>query len=281
MILFPNCKINLGLYVTSKREDGFHNIESLFLPVPWCDVLEVLISDDNDIQLEVIGTPIDGDVEDNIVVKAYRLLQKDFGIGGVKVKLWKRLPTGAGLGGGSANGAFMLKGLNEVFELKIENDVLKRYAAQLGSDCPFFIDNSPAFVSGRGEVMEAMNIDFPSLYIAIVHPGIHVSTPKAYSMITPKSAPVDLLQINDWPLSQWHSLVTNDFETPVVTMFPRILEIKKSFQEMGALYASMSGSGSAVFAFFEDEPNAHSVREKMQISTSVPLYIGKFPASEI
>jgi 4-diphosphocytidyl-2-C-methyl-D-erythritol kinase len=281
MILFPNCKINLGLFVTSKREDGFHNIESLFLPVPWCDVLEVLISDDNDIQLEVIGTPIDADVEDNIVVKAYRLLQKDFGIGGVKVKLWKRLPTGAGLGGGSANGAFMLKAINEIFELNLESSKLKEYAAKLGSDCPFFIDNSPAFVSGRGEVMEAMKIDFPSLYIAIVPPGIHVSTPKAYSMITPKSAPVDLLQINDWPLSQWQSLVTNDFETPVVTMFPRILEIKKSFQEMGAIYASMSGSGSAVFAFFENEPNAHSVREKMQLSTSVPVYIGKFPASEI
>jgi 4-diphosphocytidyl-2-C-methyl-D-erythritol kinase len=280
MILFPNCKINLGLFVTSKREDGFHNIESLFLPVPWCDVLEVLISEENDIQLEVIGTPIDGDVEDNIVVKAYRLLQKDFGFGGVKVKLWKRLPTGAGLGGGSANGAFMLKGLNEVFELKIENDVLKRYAAQLGSDCPFFIDNSPAFVSGRGEVMEVMNIDFLSLYIAIVHPGIHVSTPKAYSMITPKAAAVDLHQINEWPMAQWQSLVTNDFEAPVGTMFPRILEIKKAFQEMGAIYASMSGSGSAVFAFFEDEPNDHSVREKMQLPTSVPVYIGKFPAIE-
>jgi 4-diphosphocytidyl-2-C-methyl-D-erythritol kinase len=281
MILFPNCKINLGLFVTSKREDGFHNIESLFLPVPWCDVLEVLISEENDIQLEVIGTPIDGDVEDNIVVKAYRLLQKDFGIGGVKVKLWKRLPTGAGLGGGSANGAFMLKAINEIFELNLESSQLKEYAAKLGSDCPFFIDNVPAFISGRGEVMEKLHIDFPSLYIAIVHPGIHVSTPKAYSMITPKSAPVDLLQINDWPLSQWQSLVTNDFETPVGTMFPRILEIKKSFQEMGAIYASMSGSGSAVFAFFENEPNAHSVREKMQLSTSVPLYIGKFPASEI
>ncbi len=280
MILFPNCKINLGLFVTSKREDGFHNIESLFLPVSWCDVLEVLICDEMDIQLEVIGTPIDGDLEDNIVVKAYRLLQKDFNLSGVKVKLWKRLPTGAGLGGGSANGAFMLKAINEIFELNIENNQLKQYAAQLGSDCPFFIDNIPAFVSGRGEVMESLDIAFPSLYIVIVHPGIHVSTPKAYSMITPKSAPIDLHQINEWPISQWQSLVTNDFETPVGTMFPRILEIKKTFQEMGAIYASMSGSGSAVFAFFENEPNERSVREKLQISTSVPLYIGKFPAIE-
>lgn len=280
MILFPNCKINLGLFVTSKREDGFHNIESLFLPVQWCDVLEVIISTDDDIHLEIIGTPIGGDIEDNIVVKAYRLLQKDFNLSGVRVKLWKRLPTGAGLGGGSANGAFMLKAINEVFELNIENNQLKQYAAQLGSDCPFFIDNVPAFVSGRGEVMERSHINFPPLYIAIIHPGIHVSTPKAYSMITPKSAPVDLHQINDWPISQWQSLVTNDFETPVGTMFPRILEIKNTFQEMGAVYSSMSGSGSAVFAFFENEPNEHSVREKMEISTSVPLYIGKFPAIE-
>lgn len=253
MIAFPNCKINLGLFVTEKRGDGFHNIQSIFVPIPLCDVLEVITAEEGVMQFETSGIALDGEVDDNICVKAYRLLQRDFNLAGIKSHLLKNIPTGAGLGGGSSDGAIMLKLLNDVFALQLSNKDLKNYAAQLGSDCSFFIDSKTAFVGGRGELVKDLTVDLSSKTIVIVHPNIHVSTRKAYSRIVPKKAPIDLTSINTIPFEDWRAQITNDFEAPIFHLYPEIAELKNKLYDAGAFYASMSGSGSALYGIFHHE----------------------------
>ncbi|MFO0361522.1 MAG: 4-(cytidine 5'-diphospho)-2-C-methyl-D-erythritol kinase [Flavobacteriales bacterium] len=254
MIVFPPCKINLGLFVTGKRPDGFHSLESLFLPVPLTDVLEVVTDDGDTCVFSSSGLPISGDAEHNIVVKAWRRLRESHGIGGVKVHLHKLIPMGAGLGGGSSDGAFMLRVLNTLFELNLSETELESHAAALGSDCPFFIRNRPQFVTGRGEVMSDAPPQIFTGWLALITPEVHVSTPLAYSLIRPKPAPVDLRMITTIPLERWQDVITNDFEAPVIAAFPMINQARTALKEAGANYVAMSGSGSTVFGLFESKP---------------------------
>lgn len=253
MISFANAKINLGLFITEKRSDGFHNLESIFLPVNVADVLEIIPTNNEAFSFQTVGIEIDGDTNDNLCVKAYHLLKKDFDIPGFKSCLLKNIPIGAGLGGGSSDGVKMMKALNELFELKISETKLLNYASQLGSDCPFFVRNQPAYVSGSGDVMEPINVDLSGVHVVVVHPGIHVSTKDSYGMIKPSRPSFDLRTISSLDRKDWQQKITNDFEAPMIAKFPVIDEIKKAMIDNGAFYASMSGSGSAVYGFFQEE----------------------------
>jgi 4-diphosphocytidyl-2-C-methyl-D-erythritol kinase len=252
MLVFPNAKINLGLNVIEKREDGFHNIESCFFPVPWFDALEVIESD----TFIFSSSGIDIPGESNICVEAYELLKLDFDLPPISIHLLKNIPVGAGLGGGSADGAFMLKLLDEKFSLNLSTAQLRQYAAQLGSDCPFFIDNTASFVEGTGDTFSIVDIDLKGLIIAIVYPNVHVDTTIAYRNIIPSIPKYSLKSIlENTSTDSWDSKITNDFE---VNASEEVMELKKDLYALGALYASMTGSGSAVFGLFNSAPNLNT-----------------------
>lgn len=252
MITFPNAKINIGLNVVEKRPDGYHNLETIFYPVKLSDALEIVKASKT--EFSASGIPIGGDYENNLVMKAYRLLQADFDLSPVKIHLHKIIPFGAGLGGGSADAAFTLKLLNQLFSLGLDRATLESYATKLGADCPFFIQNKPAFAHGIGDKLEELKIDLSDYEIAIVKPGFSVSTPEAYKNIQPKKSGFDLRTIASLPVENWKQLIQNDFEVSVFPLYPEIAEIKQKLYEAGAVYASMSGSGSAVFGIFRHLP---------------------------
>lgn len=254
MVLFPNCKINLGLHILNKREDGFHNLETVFYPVAIKDALEIIPSHQTDNAIEFTGTglTVDGNTADNICVKAYHLLKKDFpGLPTVKMHLHKAIPMGAGLGGGSSDGAFTLLLLNKKFNLQLSESQLMHYALQLGSDCPFFILNQPAFATGRGEILEPLQADLSSYKIIIVNPGIHVNTGWAFQQLTPALPKKSVAAIVAQPVHTWQQELHNDFEKPVFEKYPEIKTIKETLYKAGAIYAAMSGSGSTVYGIFE------------------------------
>jgi 4-diphosphocytidyl-2-C-methyl-D-erythritol kinase len=256
LILFPNCKINLGLNILSKREDGFHDIATVFYPVHITDALEIIHAPSNSqsINFTSSGIVVDGNIDDNICIKAYYLLQKDFPqIPAITMHLHKSIPLGAGLGGGSADGAFTLKLLNDKFKLNLSNEQLIKYALQLGSDCPFFIINKPCFATNRGELLKEIKIDLPNYQILIVNPGIHINTGWAFSEITPALPKHSIEAIIQQPIITWKSDLLNDFEIPVFEKYPAIKSIKEQLYKNGAIYASMSGSGSSVFGIFEKD----------------------------
>lgn len=253
MILFPNAKINLGLHINSKRADGYHDLETIFYPVDCCDVLEILTSDELIFTISGIDIPGDG----NLCLDAYHLLKKDFDIPAVHIHLHKIIPIGAGLGGGSSDAAFTLKGLNELFDLQLSNEQLKMYAVQIGADCPFFIENKPMLGTGIGDVLEPIDLDLSTYYIAIVMPNIHVSTSDAYSGITPKQSFDSLRVLIKSPVKEWQ--LQNDFEQSVFAKYSAIEDLKNSLYKQGAVYAAMSGSGSSVFGLFESRPNLNCV----------------------
>jgi 4-diphosphocytidyl-2-C-methyl-D-erythritol kinase len=254
LVVFPHAKINLGLHVTGKRDDGYHNIETVFYPVPLCDVLEAVedTSSSGKITLDVTGND-SLSANDNLCAKAYELLKKDFKLPSVKAHLHKIIPAGAGLGGGSADAAFMLKLLNKIFQLKLSNDALKKYALELGSDCPFFVDGKPVYATGRGEVTQSIKLSLKNYFIAIVKPQVSVSTVEAYKMVKPQKPHVALLSAIQQPVEKWRDLITNNFEEPVFKKYPAIETIKKKLYESGAVFALMSGSGSAVYGLFDRE----------------------------
>lgn len=254
MICFPPCKINLGLFVTRKRDDGYHDLESVFLPVPWTDVLEVVPSDTQECEFSSSGLQITGPTADNLVVRAWQLIRREYGIGGVHVHLHKVIPMGAGLGGGSSDAASMLIALNEIFMLELDRAELEGHAASLGSDCPFFIRNRPQFITGRGELMQDLSAGLFRGWIAIHHPPVHVSTAQAYGLIKPQPAPFDLRRIHELPPEKWQSVVSNDFQVPVASQFCGIADALKAMLAAGAVYTAMSGSGSAVFGLFSEKP---------------------------
>jgi 4-diphosphocytidyl-2-C-methyl-D-erythritol kinase len=258
MIVFPNVKINLGLYITEKRPDGFHNLSSLFYPVQWTDALEAITTDNQELNFTSSGNPIPGDVSKNLVVKAYHLLSADFQLPGMRVHLHKNLPMGAGLGGGSSDGAFMLQLINAKAELGLSNTQLQSYAAQLGSDCPFFILNRPCLVSGRGEIIEPIDFSLAGHYIVILMPPLTVGTAEAYSWIKPAQPTDALRDILSSPISEWKNRLRNDFEEPVSLRHPLIRELKELLYAEGAVYASMSGSGAALFGIFPTQPDLKS-----------------------
>ena len=251
MICYPNAKINLGLNVVSKRADGYHNLESIFLPIDWCDVLEVLPTRSSGIQLNVHGIEVMGETSDNLVVRAYQLVKRKFDIDGVEVHLLKNIPTGAGMGGGSSDGVFMLQALCDLFALQVSKELMLEWAASLGSDCPFFLFNRPSFVVGRGEVVETLSIDLSDYQVCVVHPGIHISTAGAFSAITPRPSRCDLKSAAALPPEEWRKYFSNDFQTHAFESSPVIGEIIDGFYDTGAIYASMTGSGSAVYGVYK------------------------------
>jgi len=251
MISFPNAKINLGLNIVGKREDGYHNIESCFYPIPWHDSLEIVEA--NDFSFHSYGLEIPGDTASNLCVKAYLLLKEAFDIPPVAIHLLKKIPMGAGLGGGSADGAFALKLIDDLFKLELTDAQLEAYALQLGSDCPFFIQNMVATAKGRGEQLKPTNLDLKGHYLAIHNPGIHISTKKAYAGITPSPPSHSVTDILQKPISDWKNYLMNDFENSIFPHYPKIEKLKHEMYMEGALYASMTGSGSTVYGIFEEE----------------------------
>ena len=253
MILFPNAKINLGLHIKNKRADGYHELETIFYSINFCDVLEILPSD----QLTFTSSGIDIPGKGNLCIDAYHLLRDDFNIPAVHIHLHKIIPIGAGLGGGSSDAAFTLKGLNELFDLQLSREQLRTYAVKIGADCPFFIENKPMLATGVGEILESIELDLSAYHIAIVKPNIHVSTKKAYSLVTPNEPLYSLRDLIKTPVKQWQ--LQNDFEQSVFAKYPAIKDLKNSLYEQGAVYAAMSGSGSSVFGLFENRPKLNCV----------------------
>ena len=252
MICFPNAKINLGLNVLSKRTDGFHNIESLIYPIPMRDTLEFLPADS--FQLNVSGFHIDNSVKNNLVYKAWKLLYKNYNLPPLHIHLHKGIPIASGLGGGSSDAAFFIHETNTVFKLGLNETEMKNLAGQLGSDCSFFIENKASVVSGKGEILQQANISLSGKYLAVVKPPIHVSTHEAYNLIKPKKPQTSLSEIIYKPIEEWKNLLINDFENLVFRHYPEIGDLKKKMYKSGAVYASMTGSGSAVFGIFENKP---------------------------
>ena len=254
MVLFPNCKINLGLNIIRKREDGYHDLETVFYPIGLKDALEGIKSgvSNADVILSSSGLQVAGKPADNLCVKAYTLLKKDFpDLPAVQLHLHKTIPMGAGLGGGSADGAFALRLLNELCGLALSQEQLISYALQLGSDCPFFILNKPCFATSRGENMQPVELDLSGFSFVLVNPNIHVSTAQAFANIQPQKPGHSIADIIQLPVKEWKGLLLNDFEKPVSDVYPEIAVIKQELYQQGAVYASMTGSGSTVFGLFD------------------------------
>lgn len=255
MITYPNAKINIGLNITERRPDGYHNIESVFYPINLQDAVEIKTIEGEEPQggykLKVSGTILDGTPDDNLVVKAYQLLRKDFNFPAQKIHLYKHIPVGAGLGGGSSDAAAIIKMLNEKFALGLTSEQMQNYAVQIGADCPFFINNTPVFATGIGNIFTPIEFSLHGKTILLVKPDIFVSTRDAYALVKPSPAAIPLTEAIKQPISEWKQIITNDFEKSVFAKYPEIAAIKDKLYDMGALYASMSGSGSAVYGIFD------------------------------
>ena len=251
MILFPNAKINIGLNILSRREDGFHNLETIFYPLAIRDALEVVEADQ--MKFTSSGLEIPGDAMDNLCLKAYYLLSKDYKLPPVHIHLHKNIPIGAGLGGGSADASFFIKLINQKFELGMDALQMEGYASKLGSDCAFFIQNKPAIAVGKGDQLQTINLDLSSYFIMLVMPQVQVSTSDAYRGVRPATMASSLADLIKLPIEAWRVAIKNDFEPSVFLQYPIISEIKSKLYSAGALYACMSGSGSSVFGIFEKE----------------------------
>ena len=264
MISYPNAKINLGLHVVEKRVDGFHNIETVFYPIGWNDILEVLPdpSKNSGVTFSSSGIAIPGAVEENLCVRAYNLISVDYPMPAVKVHLHKIIPIGAGLGGGSSDAAFFIRALNDLFELNLAWGELLHYAKQLGADCSFFITNKPVFAEGKGDQFESVNISLKEYFCVVVYPNSHVSTVSAYGGVIPEKRNNSLEEIILSPIEEWKEVLINDFEKNIFKKFPEIADLKNKMYDVGAIYASMSGSGSAVYGIFEKEVDLKNTFEK-------------------
>jgi 4-diphosphocytidyl-2-C-methyl-D-erythritol kinase len=255
VLCFPNAKINLGLNVVAKRPDGFHNIETIFYPIPLCDALEISKSESNQAyQFSSSGIPINIDDSDNIVVKAFELIREEYQIPGTAIHLHKNIPFGAGLGGGSADAAFMIKMLNDEYQLNLSTEKMEELACQLGSDCPFFISNAPVFAEGKGEIFSPAKVNLSGYYILLIKPDIHISTPEAYRGVSPKASEQALQKLIERPVEEWKECIFNDFEDSIFPNHPELAQLKEQLYEEGAVYAAMSGSGSTIFGLFKSEP---------------------------
>ena len=263
MVTFPNAKINLGLDVVAKRPDGYHNLETVFYPIPLEDVLEITtVKDANapDYTFTMHNAVFEGDNNDNLVVKAYKILAADHKLPKVEMALYKNIPTGAGLGGGSADAAFALKMLNGIAGLGLSDDRLEEYAAQIGADCAFFIRNTPAYATGIGNILTPTTCNISGYTLVLVKPEIHISTKQAYSLVRPAAPETPLTEIAKQPVEQWKGLMKNDFEKSVFAAHPSMERIKEQLYEIGAVYASMSGSGSSFFGIFKEEQEVEKIK---------------------
>jgi len=253
MVVFPNAKINLGLAVTEKRPDGYHNLESIFLPINLCDILEILPS--QTFTIKNYGLNIDGNIEQNLCYKAFKLLQNDFNIPPVSIILYKNIPMGAGLGGGSSDAAFTLKTLNKLFELNLSHLQLSQYAKRIGSDCNFFIENIPAFATQKGDELTPISYSFNDIYVVILKKNILIHTAEAYQHITPHKTINSFKEIIEKiNTDEWKDFFYNDFEKLAFSNYPELKELKNYLYQQGAFYASMTGSGSAIYGLFKFEP---------------------------
>lgn len=280
MICFPNAKINLGLNITEKRADGFHNIETVFYPIGWDDALEIIVPDSSvtskqnnnsstqDFNLHVSGLPISGSIEDNLLYKVYTIIKQIKTLPPIDVYLQKILPMGAGIGGGSSNAAFFINLLNEQFKLNFSETQRLDIARELGSDCAFFIKNTPVYATQKGDVFKDIELNLSHLYISIIYPNVHSNTKEAYSLVKPKQPIKSLLEIIKQPISTWKTELTNDFEKSIFSLYPIVEKTKKDLYESGAIYASMSGSGSSVFGLYEKKPDIKHLSQ-------FPHWIGK------
>ena len=277
MLTRPIAKINLGLNVVERRPDGYHNLETVFYPVPVCDALEVFEMDTRfpsqvNCDLKVTNITIEGDEQRNLVVRAYNLLKQDFpDLPRVHAHLYKGIPTQAGMGGGSSDCGFMITLLNKMFDLGLTDEQMINYAARLGADCAFFILNKPCYAEGIGERLQPISLDLSGWYLAIVRPAIPVSTKEAFSLITPQHPKKNCLDIVMQPVESWRDELTNDFEKSVFTLHPQIGAIKDRLYEMGATYAAMSGSGSSLFGLFREPVSLDTFDAEGTFKTIIPL----------
>lgn len=253
MVWFPTAKINLGLYVLRKRDDGYHDISTCFYPVSLKDILEIIPADHFSFQSS--GLPIPGNKKDNLCIKAYTLLKKDYNLPPVTIHLHKLIPMGAGLGGGSSDAAFTLKGLNELFNLDLKLEDLQPYAQQLGSDCSFFLYNQPMMASGRGDKLQPLDLSISGFKIVIIYPELHVNTASAYTSLKPFDDRISLEKVLRQDISTWRRDLVNDFERRIFQLYPQIRSIKEKLYYAGAVYSSMTGSGSAVYGLFRKIPD--------------------------
>lgn len=257
MVSFPHSKINIGLNVLKKRDDGYHDIESCFYPIDWKDAIEIIPS--NTFRFTSSGLKIPGDPSSNLCVKAYRLLQKKFDLGPVHIHLLKIIPMGAGLGGGSSDAAFILKALNEIFKLDLAENELMNYAAQLGSDCAFFIQDKAVLAKERGNVLQPISLSLKDYFLLTVNPCLHIDTAQAYGSLKPEKPEISLAELLKMPVHDWKDQVKNAFEIPVFAKLPEVKELKNKLYELGAVYASMTGSGSSVYGLFTKKPDVEGV----------------------
>jgi 4-diphosphocytidyl-2-C-methyl-D-erythritol kinase len=251
MVVFPNAKINIGLNITEKRPDGYHNLASCFYPVGWTDALEILPSDT--LSFWSSGLPIPGESTTNLCLKAYQLLAKAHPLPPVSIHLLKSVPIGAGLGGGSADAAFTIRALNQLFSLGLSVERQQEYARELGSDCAFFIENRPMYCFGKGDQFEEIDLSLTGKWIILVNPGLHISTAEAYAGISPRPPAQHLKDLLRQPIEAWRASVVNDFEESLFPKYPVLNKYKQVLYDMGAQYASMSGSGSTLYGIFEKE----------------------------
>ena len=263
MINFPNAKINIGLNITERRPDGYHNLETIFYPVKINDVLEIIESDK--LSFESSGLDIPGRMEDNLCVKGYHLIKKDFDVPPVKVHLHKNIPIGAGLGGGSADAAFFIRLMNEKFALGLTIDQQLGYARKLGADCAFFIENKPVFAFEKGDEFETIKLDLSGYSIVLVMPDTHISTSEAYGGIKPAPVRHSLFDLIYEPIEEWKKIIKNDFEANIFKNHVEIRGVKAALYEAGAIYASMSGSGASVFGIFDQTPNLSELEQDNQV----------------
>lgn len=260
MIIFPQAKINLGLHVLKKREDSYHEVETCMYSIPLFDILEILPADE--FSFKQTGLVVDGTIESNLCVKAFRLFEKEFKIPNVYMHLRKQIPMGAGLGGGSSDAAHAINGLNELFAIGISQSRKEELAAQLGSDCAFFIDGSPKLATGRGEKLEDISVDLKGKHLLLIYPDIHVGTAEAYAGVDFYQGSKSINEILNLPITEWQNQLENSFEKSIFGKYPVMLDIKNKLIANGALYAAMSGSGSTLFGIFEKEP------EKLELPLS-------------
>ena len=263
MITFPNAKINLGLDIVEKRPDGYHNLETVFYPIPLCDILEITPATDKDAPdytFKMYNAVFEGNDDDNLVIKAYKALAADHKLPKVDISLYKHIPTGAGLGGGSADAAFALKMLNEIAALGLTAEELRAYAARIGADCAFFIYNTPMMATGIGDILSLIDVQLKGKTLLLVKPNVSVPTAEAYSRVTPKPSEIELSEILSKPICEWKNLLKNDFEPSVFSAHPELSLIKEQIYGFGAEYASMSGSGSSIFGIFESANMAENAK---------------------
>lgn len=257
MVTFPNAKINIGLQIIEKRSDGFHNIASCFYPVGWSDVLEIIPA--TEFSFSSSGIEIPGDPTKNLCVKAYELLKQDIELPPVSMHLLKIVPIGAGMGGGSADAAFVLKLLNTTFNLSLSTSDLQKYARKLGSDCAFFIENKPQFCYEKGDVFADIKLSLKGKFIVLVYPNLHISTAEAYAGVKPQPPTINLPEALQRPLPEWRHAIKNDFEDGLFPKYPVLPQIKEKLYEKGAIYSSMTGSGSTIYGIFEKETDLKNI----------------------